>query len=144
MCQRLEPMKRKIRLLLVVVLIAVFLAVGLMQAFILYATSRSGGNQMASAINRLIPGTLKWDTLELHLFRGRFIVKDFHLMGADQEDIAGFNRLEVKWKWLTLLKGQMRFTSIRLKNPRVELGFDPEGNLNIIGAFASQTEKTQP
>ena len=70
--------------------------------------------------------------IDLNLFTGRLVIKDFRLAEKDpRQAFVAFERLEARWSWPALLAFNIRLTDVRLVAPTVQLVRTGSGEFNF-------------
>jgi autotransporter translocation and assembly factor TamB len=90
-------------------------------------------------INQHISGELEWAGLHLSVIRANAEFQRLQINGVNEVAVAGFERLNIRWSWRDLFKGELTLGG-QLEKPWVHLKQDQNGRLNLIDAFI----KTEP
>ena len=70
--------------------------------------------------------------IDLNLFTGRLVIKDFRLAEKDpRQAFVAFERLEARWSWPALLGSNIRLVDVRLVSPTVQLARTGPGQFNF-------------
>jgi Domain of Unknown Function (DUF748) len=101
------------------VVAAVLLALG--GAF-LWALPELIRRQAVTQIPKITGRAASIGDIDLNLFTGRLVVKNFRLAERDQQKaFVEFERLEARWSWPSLLAAHIRLKDVTLVSPTVQL-----------------------
>ena len=105
-----------------------------------------GQRFIQESINRRIPGTLHWGSLQFSLLWGDIEIRECTVAGPDGKEIIGFDRLSIGVLWNTLPRHTLTIGTITLQNPRIDLRVAGDGRLNLLDAFipGEETGKAPP
>lgn len=85
-------------------------------------------------LDRTIPGKVRWRAMNLSLYAGEVDFEAMALAGPDGSEIAGIDRLKVRWRWRELIRGALVLSG-EVEKPRVNLEQHENGRLNLMVAF---------
>ena len=86
-------------------------------------------------VNALIPGSVFIDALDFSLLRGKLDIQRLVLKNSSEEDLAGFDRLQINISWLPLLMGELRVAACDVESPWTKLAVDEAGHINLMDAI---------
>ena len=108
-----------------------------------YLKTGHGQNMIKSAVNGAIPGHLDWERLDVSILEGRIGLSKAVLSDPENTIIADADELFLDIGIVELLRGTLDIVA-RLDTPRLMLSVDPDGNLNLIRAFAAPSPEIRP
>lgn len=127
------------------VVAAVLLALG--GAF-LWALPELIRRQAVTQIPKITGRSASIGDIDLNLFTGRLVVKNFRLAERDpQKAFVEFERLEARWSWLSLIAAHIRLKDVTLVSPTVQLARTGPREFNfsdLLGLIPPADPKAKP
>ncbi len=110
----------------------------------LYLNTPQAKEKIQEKVNRAIPGTLTWRSIEFSILSGELELKHALLTDPLNHKVIELDRFSIQMSWLGLLKGRLNIHDLFLENPHVHLIEDRSGNFNLIQALYSAGRKPSP
>ncbi len=131
------------------VVAAVLLVLG---GAVLWALPELIRRQAVTQIPRVTGRTASIGDIDLNLFTGRLVVKNFRLAERDpQKAFVEFERLEARWSWPSLLTAHIRLKDVTLVSPTVQLARTGPREFNfshrlglVLGSIVIRDEAVSP
>lgn len=93
--------------------------------------------QAVTQVPKFTGRALSIGDIDLNLFTGRLVIKDFRLAERDpQKAFVEFERLEARWSWPSLLAAHIRLKDVTLVSPTVHLARTAQGEFNFSDLLA--------
>ncbi len=100
-----------------------------------YLNTDHGQKYIQAKISESIPGSITWDNARISLLTGRVDVNKVLIKDPSDEEVAGFDRLFIKYSLLSLLRGNLTITVVLLEKPWTTLRAEETGEINLIPTF---------
>lgn len=110
----------------------------------LWLTSLPARQLIQTRIDEAIPGAITWDGLDLSLLAGHIEIRNLKIAGPSGDEVIFIERVAADFAWRALLRGELAVDAVTIDRPRVWLGLDPDGELNLLEAFPPPAPDTDP
>lgn len=84
----------------------------------------------------------KIDDIELSIFNGNFILKNFSGSGKNNK-IFSIEKLRISWQWQPVLKRHIVVDGIEIHSLNIDTQFFDNGNMNIAGLLIEKDNETE-
>ena len=91
-------------------------------------------------VNQAIPGAVLYKEIDLSLFTGTAVAKDFQLVDPEGRTLISVNQLYLNLSWFSLFRNTIHLDEVMLDGLVVYLETDGKGDLNLLRAFPSVTD----
>lgn len=136
-------MARRIRQVFIGIAIFFGLLVLLLIGVSFYLKTDHAQGLIQAKVNEAITGAVTWERGRFSPFGHNVELKNVLLKGPAKEKLMTMESLSVNISWAALLMGELAIETAMLHTPRVWLGTDAEGKLNVARAFESSGAKKQ-
>jgi hypothetical protein len=128
--------------------LAVFMVVVLLGGAFVWALPELIRRQAVTRIPRITGRATSIGDIDLNLFTGRLVIKNFRLAERDpRQAFMEFERLEARWSWPSLLGAHIRLKDVRLVAPTVQLARTGPTEFNfsdLLGLIPPADPKAKP
>ncbi|MBW2646596.1 MAG: AsmA family protein [Deltaproteobacteria bacterium] len=136
-------MARRIRQIFISTGILLGLVVLLLIGVSFYLKTDHAQRLIQAKVNQAISGTITWEGGGFSFFGNNVELSNISVKGPAREKLMTMESLSVNISWAALLMGELAIETAMLHTPRVWLGTDAEGKLNVMRAFESSGAKKQ-
>ncbi len=92
---------------------------------------------VVSKVNDRIPGSILAGHHEISFLNGEVGLRDLVIKDPLDNEVAGFENLQVSLSYMPLLHGEVLIKDLILENPKTYLNIDKDGRLNLLNVFLS-------
>ena len=136
-------MARRIRQVFISTGILLGLVVLLVIGVSFYLKTDHAQRLIQAKVNQAISGIITWEGGGFSLLGNNVELRNISVKGPTREKLMTMESLSVNISWAALLMGELAIETAMLHTPRVWLGTDAEGKLNVTRAFESSGAKKQ-
>lgn len=117
--------------------IAIFfcIVIVMMAGVYFYLNTDHGQKYIQVKISESIPGSIIWDNARISLLTARVDIEKVLIKDPSDKEVAGFDRLLIKYSWPSLLRRNLTINGVLLEKPWTTLRADNTGEINLIRTF---------
>ncbi|MBU0987851.1 MAG: hypothetical protein KKH68_11430, partial [Proteobacteria bacterium] len=127
--------KKRIKQTLILIGMFWGLIFSLLTAGTFYLNTEHARHVVQQRINQAIPGSILLGKIKVSLLKGSFDFINVSLKSPSGNDLAGCDRLFLRFSWLSLFSGKLLIAESILKRPWTRLQIDHEGKIDLVEAI---------
>jgi len=124
----MKHLSRKATLLVGIMMVLVS---GLLLATTLFVNSDLARGMLLDRVNRNLTAAIAIHDHRVHLLGGSLTLEGVILCDPSGETLAGWDSLQIDWRWWALLGRTLRFDRIVLRHPFANVIIDKQGRVNL-------------